>query len=422
MSFRSFCAAGLLLACAPFPAAAAQPPSPLDLNQALRWAERNNPTLVAARIGLQKRLGALEHARRPVPGNPEVALEAADRDPPRGAASTDIGIRLSQEFWIAGQGGLREQAAHARLSADESELAFLRSAIRARVRAAFLETLVAERAVATARSVLDVNRDLAAYARARLDAGKGTRMEANTARIGVGRAKALLAEAQSDRAQARIRLRELLALEPDAPLQLGGKLQPALLQIPDRQALVDKAVQRRGDLAAAASRVSAAQEELKLARRRIVPNLKVFGFYGEEEGSRIAGGGLGFELPILHRYGGERKRAVAGLEAARLERDTLEREVRLQVLSALSRVDAARQRAQAMGEDVVKAAQENFQLTRRAFEAGELGAPALTAAQDTLINTRRDYLDALHELVATGTALERATGGLIALHGAPANP
>ena len=74
-----------------------------------------------------------------------------------------------------------------------------------------------------------------------------------------------------------------------------------------------------------------------------------------------------------------------------------------------------------MSEEVVAAARENFTLTQRAFQAGELGAPALTAAQDTLINTRRDYLDALRELVATGTELERATGGLVALDNAPVN-
>ena len=44
--------------------------------------------------------------------------------------------------------------------------------------------------------------------------------------------------------------------------------------------------------------------------------------------------------------------------------------------------------------------------------------PALTAAQDTLINTRRDYIDALDALVASGTDLERATGGLLVMDNA----
>ena len=82
MAFRLMRLAGLLLAGAPCWAAAAQPPSPLDLNQALDWAERNNPTLIAARIGLRQREGALVHAERAVPANPQLGLEAADRDPP----------------------------------------------------------------------------------------------------------------------------------------------------------------------------------------------------------------------------------------------------------------------------------------------------------------------------------------------------
>ncbi|MES1944551.1 outer membrane efflux protein [Salinisphaera sp. PC39] len=413
-------AAGLCLAAAVQAAEPEQLPQPLTLDRALEWAERYNPTLRGARIELRRNQGVFEHADVAVPSNPELELESAERQAPDGSTTTDIGVRLSQEFWIAGQGGLREAAAESRLAGARSQLDFLRAAIRARVRAAFLQTLVAGRAVDTAEAVLAVNRDLANYAERRLEAGKANRLEANTARIGLGRARALLAQARNRQAQARLRLAELLAVDPSEPLSLRGRLAPAPLQLPNQDQLLQRAVQRRGDLAAAAKEVSAAQEELKLARRQIVPNLKVFGFYGEEEKAEITGGGVSFELPLLHRYGGERKQASAELDAALLERNTLQRTVRVQVLSGLSDYRAARERAAALTEEVVAAANENFELTQAAFEAGELGAPALTAAQDTLINTRRDYLDALDALVAAGTDLERATGGLIAMDNAAA--
>ena len=308
------------------------------------------------------------------------------------------------------------------MSAARSQLDFLQSATRARVRAAFLRALVAQRAVVTARDVLAVNRKLEDYAKRRLQAGKATRLEANTARIGLGRAQALLAEADNRRTQAHLALKQLLAVDPARALQLTGKLAPAPLKLPSRSQLLNKAVARRGDLAAAAEAVNAAGEELKLARRQIVPNLKVFGFYAEEEQSEITGGGVAFELPLLHRYGGERKQAGARLADARLQRDLLQLAVRQQVLSAVADYRAARQRVHALGNAVVAAARDNFELTQRGYEAGEFGSPALTAAQDTLINTRRDYLDALDALVTAGTDLERATGGLIVLNNASAAP
>lgn len=397
---------------------AQRPPKPLTLQQALAWAQENNPTLRGARIELRRQKGALEHADIAVPSNPELQLKAGDRERPDGGGTTDIGIRLSQQLWIAGQGGLREDAAQARVSGQQARLDFLQQSVAARVRSAFLQALVAKRAVVTAEKVLAVNRDLSDYAKRRLEAGAGTQLQTNTARIGAGRARALLAKAKNRRTQARLRLAELLALEPSQPLPLQGKLNPANPEIPGKKKLLRRAVQRRGDLAAAGKAVNAAQEELELAQRQIIPNLKVFGYYEEENNNEITGGGVAFELPVLHRYEGERQQATARLDAALLERDTLQLTVRQQVLDALSDYRAARERVSALSDDVVQAARENFELSQRAFETGELGAPALTTAQDTLINTRRDYLDALDALVTAGSDLERATGGLLTMDNA----
>ncbi|NNC24176.1 TolC family protein [Salinisphaera sp. USBA-960] len=400
---------------------AQRPPKPLTLEQALAWGQDNNPTLRGARIELRRQQGALEHADRSVPSNPELQFKAGDRDRPDGTSTTDIGIRLSQELWIAGQGGLREDAAQASVSGAQAKLDFLQQSIAARIRAAFLKVLVAKRAVATAEQVLAVNRDLSEYAQRRLDAGQGTRLQTNTARIGAGRARALLAKAENRHTRARLRLAELLALDPSQPLPLTGELTPSQLAIPSEKKLLRRAVQRRGDLAAAGQAVTAAQGKLKLARRRIIPNLRVFGFYKEENKNEIAGGGVAVELPLLHQYEGERQQANARLDAARLERRTLQVTVRQQVLEALSDYRNARKRVAALGDDVVAAARENFELTQRAIEAGELGAPALTTAQDTLINTRREYLEALEALVTAGSDLERATGGLLVMDN-PAKP
>lgn len=406
---------GLCLASVGNAAETKQLPQPLTLDQALEWAEQYNPTLLGARIELRRREGVLEHADVAVPSNPELELGAAQREARDGSTSTDIDIRLSQEFWIAGQGGLRERAAQSRLAGGRAQLDFLGSATRARVRAVFLQALVAERAVATAQEIVRVNEKLGNYAKRRLEAGKANRLEANTARIGVGRAQALLAQARNRQTQARLALSELLAVDPQRSITLQGRLSPAPLKLPSQTELLRRAITRRGDLAAAAEEVSASQEDLKLARRQIVPNLKVFGSYGREEGSDITGGGVALELPLLHRFGGERKQAAAELDAALLQRDTLQLVVRSQVLSALAAYESSSAQVTALNDEVVTAASQNFELTQKAYEAGELGSPALTAAQDTLINTRNDYLNALDALVASATDLERATGGLVVM-------
>ena len=394
--------------------AAGLEPRSLSLDQALERAGQFNPSLRQAQIAVQNFAGALEHASVPVPSNPRVSLQTYEEERADGRVSKEIGIQFSQELWIAGQWNLRENAARSRLSAARQRLDYLSSSVAALTRAAFLRTLVAQRAVETAEEVLAANRVLFDFAQRRLEAGEANQLEVNTARIGLGRAQALVAGAEDQYRQAQLALAEVLWLDPAEELVLTGEIAPAELEIPDQAALLNRAVQRRGDLAAAAQEVLAAQEELQLARRQIIPNLQVFAV--TESDINVGSGalvGLSFELPLLHRYGGERQQAAAELAAAQLERDTLQLAVRSQVLSAVSAYQASRLRLQALSDEVVAAASQNFDLAMQAFEAGELDAPALTSTQTDLINIRREYLDALNDLVEAGTGLESATGGLL---------
>ncbi|WP_348765264.1 TolC family protein [uncultured Salinisphaera sp.] len=400
--------------------AVVQIPQPLTLDAALAWADEYNPAVRAAAIRIRRLGGEAVHADVAVPSNPRVELEAGRRDQP-GGADTDIGIRISQTFWIAGQAGLRSAAADQSLAAAQADHAYLTATVAARTRAAFLSVLVAEQAVTTAERVVDTNRQLDDYARRRLDAGAGTRIETNAARLGLQRARAFAAAAHDAATQARLRLKNLLAIDPARHLSIEGQLAFRRLELPDQARLLDRAVQQRGDLQAAAARIVAARKQLALAERQIIPNLTVFGFYREEAGGRsaggadITGGGIGFELPLLHRYEGERQIADADLAEAQLDAANLQREVRLQVLSGLSAYRAARERADVLSDAVLDAAQSTLELTRRSFAAGKVGAPAITSAQNNLIDIRRDYLDALASLVRAGTDLERATGGLIVM-------
>ncbi|MES1937409.1 outer membrane efflux protein [Salinisphaera hydrothermalis EPR70] len=406
--------------------AVTQIPQPLTLDAALDWAADYNPTLRAAKIRVERLSGKAIHADVAVPSNPRIELGAGRRSTPAGSG-TDLNIQLSQEFWIAGQGGLRESAANRELAAARDNYRYLVSATTARVRAAFLSVLVAEQAVTTAREIVSANRDLYDYAERRMKAGAGTRLELNAAQLGVSRARSVRAQAENRLARARLALDDVLGIDPRRRLQIAGALdldQP--LRVNDRARLLTRAVRQRSDLMAAAGRVAAARERLKLADRQLIPNLTVFGFYREENGGNgqgpggsgatIAGGGVSFELPLLHRYEGERKQAAADLDQAQLEQENLQREVRLQVLRALSDYSTARTRVTALDRAVFDAAEQSVALTKRAFQAGEVGAPAITTAQNNLIAVRREYLSALDALIGAATDLERATGGLIAIN------
>ncbi|HKJ70770.1 MAG TPA: TolC family protein [Gammaproteobacteria bacterium] len=418
MNCQTLAGAAVLLALAwpvvARPVPAADLPQPLHLEQALSRALQHNLTIRQARQQVGIRRGQRTHAARIVPTNPELSLSAASR---RGDAetTTDLGVRVAQTLFTGGKRGLGMAAAGARVDSARARLAYLQTATAARTRRAFLDLLVAREAVATAERVLAISREFRDYARGRLEAGGATRMALNTARIGVGRAEAALASARTRADRARVRLLELMAADPARDLAVAGEIRGRSLDLPDRRALLRRSLRRRDDLAAAGREVAAAQKELTLSERQLVPNLTVFGFYKREGGADVAGGGVSAPIPALHRYRGEQEAAAARLRRAQLEADALRITVRREVTQALAEYRGARRRLAALKGAVLDSAEQNLALTQQALRAGKVGVPAVTAARDNLLNVRRDYLDALSALVTAATDLERATGGLIAL-------
>lgn len=388
--------------------------APLTLDAALRRALEYNYAIQAAKRRVGIRAGEAEHAGRLVPSNPELELESAQRDASDGSSSTDVGITIKQELWTGGKRGLQRGAADRRTEAARNELDFLRTSVAARVRRAFLRVLLAREARRTADRLVELAGQLHSYAQRRKKAGQATRMEVNVAAIGLGRARAEQVRAERDLTRARLALAELLSIDPSRPLQPEGELQPVALNLPDTGALIRQSLQRRRDLAASAQAVLAARKDLRLAKREIIPNLTIMGFYKEEEESdEIAGVGLSLPLPLFHQFRGEQQAAGARLQRAQIERDALQLQVRREALQGVADYRAARGRVELLSDEMLEAAEDNLRLTRTAYQAGKVGAPAITAAQDNLLNVRRTYLNALDELITAATALERATGGLI---------
>ena len=391
-----------------------QQQGPMTLPEALQKARENNYALQRARGEVERLKGEEIHASRLVPSNPKVSVKGADREAPQ-TNFNDIGIEIRQEVWIAGQGGLAEDAASARVASAQAKLDFLTTTTTARTRKAFMELLVARRAVETARQVLAMSRKLERYVQKRLESGEATQLEANNAAIAVGKARTRLTEAQKKRKQAKLQLAEHLSISPTRNIAIKGKLTPAQLDIGDRGQLLRKALKRRQDLVAAAKEVVAARESLRLSRREIIPNLEFFGFAEDEGPNEVVGGGIAMDLPVLHRRSGENKAAKAEMRKAEINRDALRLDIRREVLDAVARYEAARERVDVMSDKLLSRAQENVDLTRKAFEAGRLGISALTTMQNDLLDVRQSYLSALRDMISAGSALERATGGLIAI-------
>jgi outer membrane protein TolC len=103
------------------------------------------------------------------------------------------------------------------------------------------------------------------------------------------------------------------------------------------------------------------------------------------------------------------REATSTVARARAERDRLEAAVRVEVRSAVARVDAARARAD-VGRAAVEQARESQRIIRDRYEAGLSPASELLRANQALLDADALRTGAVVDLLVSRAALDRAVG------------
>jgi outer membrane protein, heavy metal efflux system len=395
--------------------------SPLTLERSIAIAlDRSYPVRRAGALLGEAQANA-QTADRATPSDPQVEAWTGHRnglgnslDATASDSSTDLGIRFSQEIWIAGEAAFTRRVATAQASSAQRQLEYLRSVTAAQVRNAFLQLLIAKEALATANQAVDLARATTGFTRHRLDRGDTNRLDLNAAIIEEDKARASSSIAAVDLVRARLALTQLLAISPRSNFEITGTLTAPSLSLPDETALITSAIERRQDLAAAAADVEAARDALQLTHRQLTPNVVLSGAYASEGKEDVATVGFTVSLPLSRQSSqGKVSAAQARLTRAEVDLDELRVGVERDVVTALQTYSAARDQFQAVDKQTLSLAAENVELTRRALEAGKIGSPALAAAEATYLEVRSVYLGGLRALTQAAMDLELATGGIL---------
>jgi len=386
-------------------------PDPLDLATATRRAIERHPTLRAE-------IAAVAAAR--------ADFAQADRLPnPR--------LRLAFGIPIDGGGGdplfaglMAPLAAlwtrPARLAAADAELrdAVLTLADRAllaveAVRAAFAAVHHGrERARLDAHAV-----DLASVRLSLVEAleraGEATRAGVEGSRLELARARDRALRSAEASALAERRLLELIG---EAGRAVCPALDPSGLAVspaaPTERALLPLAAAQRLDVAAARAAADAAEESHGLARRERYGSSELgVEFERDMDDREFIFPALSLEIPILDPGDAKVAAAAARAERARREAEAVESRALLEVRSAHSRFEGARERLGAIEREWLAAARTRASLAAEVAAAGEISRiEALQAALDE-IEAERERNDAELDLRVARFELERAAGGTL---------
>lgn len=312
-------------------------------------------------------------------------------------------LQLSQLIELGDKRELRTRAAAAAQDRVRVEYESTRVEVLGTATVDFIEVVSAQEEVRLAKLALAQAEELVRAVERRTKASIGSPLEDKRARILVARAKSslraatrslqvskqqLVANWGSRGADVRSASGDLFGTHPLPPVEV---LFARVAGAPERQAAV------------AEEKVRAA--EAALARSRSVSDVVVSGAWrqGRNWDDQAVVAGVSFPLKIFDRAQGDVVASDAQVEKSKVETRSVEVRLRAVVFALYQEIVQAKEVTDGMASEILPRTEEALALARTGFSQGIYSQLELLDAQRTLIEVRREYIQAgarYHRLVA----------------------
>jgi len=388
----------------------------MTVEEAVQDALSHNPDLQALRLEEGVAAGRLEKARLLLSSNPTIEGNISKKDRPAGEAGgafTNYGFKLSQEFEVAGQRGTRIAVAENEVGRVKAEIKDKERVLIAEVKNAFARVLAMKKKNGLAREVVSLKEELLGYTKIKFQAGDISGLDVNLAEVELSKAKRELLQSEREYRESLLALQGLIGGSPDMSLSLQGDLPSDAPALPDKQSLKELANSGRPDAKATVFEVEKTKVALKLAKKEVVPNITLSGFYDRDELRNVAGLGISIPFPLFDRKQAERKEAYARAEGAKIKSAGLQKTIDREVEQAHSDLASAIEEMALFKKEIIVKAAENLTLLNLAFKEGKVGFFEVRLAQKDTIDAQFAYIDAQTKTQLAINAIEKTTGGAL---------
>jgi outer membrane protein len=252
-------------------------------------------------------------------------------------------------------------------------------------------------------------------AEARRDAGTGTEADVLSMRVHQAQMRARVIDAESGERIARVELNRMMNTPLDREWSLA---EPVTVDgaNDDAAALIAEAMRQRPEIEQAAMRRDLGRALRRSAQSALLPNVVVQGGYEWNDGRRASPAGAwiaGASLRMNLFSGGANlarvREASYAIARADAEQQQLEASVRVEVMTAVEQLRAARAR-QGVGRAAVMQARESHRMIRDRYEAGIAPAADVIRAATAVLDAEAQDINALIDVVVGAAALRRAAG------------
>jgi cobalt-zinc-cadmium efflux system outer membrane protein len=327
---------------------------------------------------------------------------------------------IQKDFDVSGKRVARVDAAVEGARQSEAQYASAAFAMKAAVRVAFAGVLVAERNLDLSRESEEMARRNLEIQRNRAAAGNALPGDGERAASDAERARIDLAQAERDLEHTRRALATLLG-DPAAtvgPLR-GGLPLSIVPGSEDGARLAAEALERNSDVVAAQRAVRAAEANLRLQERSVVPDITV-GFqatYAPKDPTDpvfddywLAGVTVSVPFPIFDQNRAQISQAHANLRQANAQERALELTVNQNVRQNLLQVRTSQARIDAFANEILPRARTSVGLAETAYEGGKTLYLDVIAARQNFNQQRSDYVTELMNYEGAVADLERLLG------------
>lgn len=389
-------------------------PKDVSLDELLRHAERHAPSLAVAvkRQGYAaaERAGAAPLFRN----NPTLEAGIGPRFDGASDRDFDFYATLSQPVEIAGERGLRLDAADHYARRLGAETAAARWQLRRNVTVTYYAAAVARARVRLAERSETFAGELQHIAQRRLAAGDATKIDLRLAETELARVRQAKLAAAQEYVAAQLQLAAIAGYSPQTPPSVSAEL-----ALPNTAPSLTRAFTLAGEhhptLRASQALVEEATTRVTLAEREAWPTPSI-GVQVAREGSAgspanyVVLGTLGVPLPLWQVAQGERARRQVDREVAQAEQAVAQVALRTQIAQAHAELSAATDRLALFTSGVAPQLAESLDLLRRGFQAGELPLLNVSVARERFLAAENEALDAYADYYRARADLEYAVG------------
>jgi cobalt-zinc-cadmium efflux system outer membrane protein len=341
--------------------------------------------------------------------NPEFGLKVENfggTEDARGFNDVEITSAISQRLELGGKRQKREVVAKLKAQALAANVESVAQEVAIQADRAFTSLLAAQKLREIAGRNVASSKEQVSTLEALVEAGAGSNIDSNKARLELSEAHELLDEARSDEAKAATRLSQLWGsgagdIRASGTLDsTGGSLAPIA---PDR-IIADHPSTRAAALGFAAN-----QATYTLQKAHRISDITVSGGVrelGEREGA-AALVGVSIPLPLFDQNQGNIQAAEERVIKARAEGEVAESRFRRQLNELNADLTAAQNRVADLDSQTIAAARQALDDTETAYAAGVKSLLELIDARKTLFATERREVEARADLQRASNALLR---------------